>query len=433
MNNHLVSVIIPIYNIELYLERCVRSVRNQTYSNLEIILINDGSPDNCPAICEQIAKEDNRVIVIHQENKGCGAARNAGLKIFKGEWVCFIDGDDWIEINYIEELLKAVVTHNCLMCACKMRWSSIESEVINPFSKITVYDWRKYVAFTFCNKDTAFAPGYSPFSVCTSLYNRRLFKYIRFTKYNIGQDIVSAFLAHSCVYYNSKIAVTNLCLYTYFERPDSAMRAKKGSKWLSLLEAFDELLQYFKEKNELEVYNLFWGEYFYYCVTLACEFSRDIPERVSVINSVINRVFADKQKAYNLTHNILVRISAKYNWEKITNTKGKIILYGFGRNGKKLLDWLLYFDICVYEVWDISADNGQYANGVPLRKIHDGYAGENTVILCSIESPLIYNSVFHELRQHGYENIIPFETLDEAVKYAVYNRFLPFLLEDIDV
>lgn len=101
-----VSVIVPVYNVEKFLDKCVGSIVNQTYSNLEIILVDDGSPDNCPAICEEWAKKDSRIKVIHKENGGLSSARNAGLDIFTGEYVMFVDSDDWIDENTVEIFIQ---------------------------------------------------------------------------------------------------------------------------------------------------------------------------------------------------------------------------------------------------------------------------------------------------------------------------------------
>ena len=99
----LISIIVPVYRAELYLERCICSIREQQYRHLEIILVDDGSPDNCGAICDNYAQEDGRVLVIHKKNGGLSSARNAGLEIAKGELIVFIDSDDWIDANYIEK------------------------------------------------------------------------------------------------------------------------------------------------------------------------------------------------------------------------------------------------------------------------------------------------------------------------------------------
>ncbi|MCI5923484.1 MAG: glycosyltransferase family 2 protein [Oscillospiraceae bacterium] len=102
----LISVIIPVYNVESYLEVCIASIVNQTYENLEIILVDDGSPDRCPEICDDWAKRDDRIQVIHKENGGLASARNAGMDICTGEYISFVDSDDWLEKNAYENLLE---------------------------------------------------------------------------------------------------------------------------------------------------------------------------------------------------------------------------------------------------------------------------------------------------------------------------------------
>lgn len=104
----LISVIVPIYNVEKYIHKCVDSIINQTYKNLEIILVDDGSPDNCGKICDEYAEKDSRIKVIHKENGGVAEARNTGLDNAKGEWIAFIDSDDWIDNDYYETLQKNI-------------------------------------------------------------------------------------------------------------------------------------------------------------------------------------------------------------------------------------------------------------------------------------------------------------------------------------
>ena len=104
MNKPLISIIIPVYNAEKYLKKCLDSVINQTYKNLEIILVDDGSTDKSPEICDKYAEKDSRIIVLHKENGGVSSSRNAGLDIFKGEYLSFVDSDDYVEPDYIEYL-----------------------------------------------------------------------------------------------------------------------------------------------------------------------------------------------------------------------------------------------------------------------------------------------------------------------------------------
>lgn len=105
MQKILVSIIVPVYKAEEYIHKCIKSLQNQTYKDIEILLVNDGSPDNCPAICEQYAKEDVRIKVLHKTNGGLVSAWTAGVKASSGDYLCFVDSDDWVEYNMVEELI----------------------------------------------------------------------------------------------------------------------------------------------------------------------------------------------------------------------------------------------------------------------------------------------------------------------------------------
>ncbi len=108
-----ISVIIPVYKVEPYIRQCLDSIVNQTYQNLEIIIIDDGSPDNCGAICDDYAVQDARIIVIHKENGGLSSARNEGIKRATGKWIAFVDSDDWCELDYFERLIDSLSTIDC--------------------------------------------------------------------------------------------------------------------------------------------------------------------------------------------------------------------------------------------------------------------------------------------------------------------------------
>ena len=120
-NNELVSVIVPVYKVEPYLDRCVASILAQTYPNLEVILVDDGSPDNCPAFCDAWAQRDARIRVIHKKNGGQSTARNAGLDAARGEWIAFVDSDDTITPDYCAKLYAAVQQTGAQIAACNYR------------------------------------------------------------------------------------------------------------------------------------------------------------------------------------------------------------------------------------------------------------------------------------------------------------------------
>ena len=122
--SELISIIVPVYRVEPYLDRCVQSIVDQTYQNLEIILVDDGSPDNCPAMCDAWAAKDSRVKVIHKENGGLSDARNAGLAAAAGEYIGFVDSDDWISPDMYRLLYENMAEHGSDVSACgvEMVW-----------------------------------------------------------------------------------------------------------------------------------------------------------------------------------------------------------------------------------------------------------------------------------------------------------------------
>ena len=118
----LISVIVPVYNVEQYLERCINSIVNQTYKNLEIILIDDGSTDSSGSICDTLCTSDNRILVIHQDNGGISCARNTGIDHSRGKYVTFVDSDDWIDIRMIEKLYSRIIKDNSQIAFCNFAY-----------------------------------------------------------------------------------------------------------------------------------------------------------------------------------------------------------------------------------------------------------------------------------------------------------------------
>ena len=125
----LISIIVPVYKVEPYLDKCIASIVNQTYRNLEIILVDDGSPDNCPAMCDAWAEKDNRIRVIHKLNGGLSDARNAGMSVATGELIAFVDSDDWINVRYVEYLHQAILKTGADISACDLREVYDETEM----------------------------------------------------------------------------------------------------------------------------------------------------------------------------------------------------------------------------------------------------------------------------------------------------------------
>lgn len=185
MDKKLITVIIPIYNAEEYLERCLKSVINQTYSNIEIILIDDGSQDNCPNICDKYAKIDERIKVIHKKNSGVSAARNDGLKIAKGEYVTFIDSDDYVDKKYIEILYKDCLKNNAEVSIIGTNAISETGKTTGDYSieKKKIYNSEGSIKQLLLGK-------YYKSAVWGKMYKLDLFKDIRFNvNTKIGEDL----------------------------------------------------------------------------------------------------------------------------------------------------------------------------------------------------------------------------------------------------
>lgn len=138
MKNDKISVIVPVYNVEKYLDECIQSIVTQSYENLEILLVDDGSSDNCPAICDGWAKKDKRIKVIHKKNGGAGSARNTGIENSTGEWVGFIDGDDSVEEKFFETLLSNADEKEADICACDFKYCNADGTSAEKYCYDTI-------------------------------------------------------------------------------------------------------------------------------------------------------------------------------------------------------------------------------------------------------------------------------------------------------
>ena len=184
-NPPIISVIVPIYQVEKYLDECIKSISNQTYPYLEIILIDDGSTDNCGAMCNQYALQDKRIRVIHQNNQGLSAARNRGLDIATGKYISFIDSDDYISPYFYEYLLNAIETHpEARIVGCQY-YKDEDGEIIKPDTKCDIKEPTLYSYHHFCEDALL---GNLSIVVWNKLYDASLLKDIRFREGRIYED-----------------------------------------------------------------------------------------------------------------------------------------------------------------------------------------------------------------------------------------------------
>ena len=234
----LISVIVPVYKVEKYLEKCVHSIANQTYSNLEIILVDDGSPDNSPQICDELAKKDNRIKVIHKENGGLSSSRNAGLEVFNGQYVAFIDSDDTIEPTFIEDLYKALMENDCDLAVCGVKCVNENDEELSlenvlPYKKIDLEN--KFDLLFEKNLVTSIIS-------CNKLYARHIFEKIRYAEGRIHED---EFIIYDIIdNVKQGIALVDKPLYLYLKRSGSITAKQKASvKMFDYVYAMKERLE----------------------------------------------------------------------------------------------------------------------------------------------------------------------------------------------
>lgn len=240
MNNPTVSIIIPIYNVEQYLQQCLDSILNQTYTNLEIILVDDGSPDSSPSICDDYAAKDSRVKVIHQKNQGLSAARNAGLDICTGDFLTFVDSDDWIDESFIKTLLEIAQENEADIIICNHKKISSTFECADDI---------KETLYSSSDAETHLIKNYSvPFAIsCCKLYHRNIFSKLRFPVGKINED---EYTSYKAFHYSHKVATTNKALYYYRQREDSITGQNKNCDYSAIKE---EQIAFFFENNRIDL------------------------------------------------------------------------------------------------------------------------------------------------------------------------------------
>ncbi len=242
-----ISVIVPVYKVEPYLHRCVDSILNQTFTDFELILVDDGSPDNCPAICDEYAEKDNRVHVIHQENGGLSAARNAGIDWAftnsDSQWISFVDSDDWVDEFYLEKLFAAVTDTGADASVCG--FSEHRSIGLCDNSHAENMESTQTVSF-----ENFYCTRWSHINLivsCGKLYRKGFFEQIRFPEGMINEDI---FTTYKLLFKCSKIAVIDQPLYSYYVgATTSIMHSPWTPKRLAEIDGYEEMISFMEAHN----------------------------------------------------------------------------------------------------------------------------------------------------------------------------------------
>lgn len=224
-----ISVIVPIYKVEAYLKKCVDLLLKQTYSDLEIILVDDGSPDACPDICDDYAEKDNRIKVIHKKNGGLSDARNAGMQAATGRYLSFIDSDDFISLDFYEVLLQHMQKEGSDICECEVLKIAPGEEPSVPAEHVSVRSYDTSAAMRMLIEDTVLCQH-----VWNKLYKRELVEGIFFPKGKLNED---EFWTYRVFGRAKKITKVHKPMYFYLQRPGSIMAESYSLRRLDALEA----------------------------------------------------------------------------------------------------------------------------------------------------------------------------------------------------
>ncbi len=235
----LISVIVPIYNVEDYLDKCINSILNQTYKNLEIILVDDGSPDNCPKMCDEYAKKDNRIKVIHKKNGGLSDARNKGIEIANGEYITFVDSDDYLSNDCIELLYINIVKYDSDISIGGHQVVYDNGKIINKYSNTEYVSTPKEVLDKILYSDGI------DLSAWAKLYKRNLFNNI---KYPVGRIYEDAATTYKLVDISDKISIISKPIYYYIIRNDSISNNSFTEKKMDLIVSTKEMTDYVRQK-----------------------------------------------------------------------------------------------------------------------------------------------------------------------------------------
>ena len=249
-----ISVIIPVYNVEKYLDRCIESVVNQTYKNLEIILVDDGSPENCPQICDEWTKKDDRIIVVHKKNGGLSDARNKGIDIASGTYICFVDSDDYISENMIEKLYNVLTEANAEISICNFRYvdeSGNDCTDKKLFSNDNLPITDNVLSSFDILADKMFEPKNWYWVVAwNKLYKKELFDDIR---YPVGKIHEDEYVIHKILIKCHNVACVSDMLYYYVQRNDSIMKSTKTNpRRIDYIEAYLLRAKLYAENEKLK-------------------------------------------------------------------------------------------------------------------------------------------------------------------------------------
>jgi len=314
--NDLISLVVPVYNVEMYLERCIESILNQDYKNLEIILVDDGSTDSSGKICDKYKKRDNRIRVIHKSNGGLSSARNCGIKNAHGVYISFIDSDDWITNDYVSCLYNLSVEYSSDISICKIQNFFEDEQIIANKKEYTNTSYFKIAMNKHDSIKNLLNEKHFSNSACAKLFKSELFNDVYFPEGKLYEDIPTIYKVFmKC----NKIAYIDSICYYYLYRLTSISRSKFDSRKMDAIyfieKMISEVLILYPDLESISNVRLF---NVYYALYIICDkkneyydiiYQRIKNVRKKVLFSHVSS-FKDKMKSFItfLGHSFVIKI-----------------------------------------------------------------------------------------------------------------------------
>lgn len=290
-----ISIIIPVYKVEGYLNRCLDSVVNQTFKDIEIILVDDGSPDDCPQLCDDWAMKDSRIKVVHKKNEGLGLARNTGMLYATGEFIAFVDSDDFVDINMYEILYNKAVLHGADIVYCGYKYGLKDNtyEDKNDFVHETIYDKKEELENLSINYFYPIKGQFMMMSVWHSIYKKTVIK----TLFHSEREVVSEDLHFqlSAILNSNKVVYIPDSLYYYCYNGESLSHTFKFSKFFGFQKLLNLLLSLYPGKER-------YAYKFYYNTTLSiirqimCNHALSCKEKIKYLKEIYSDPIWEKVK-----------------------------------------------------------------------------------------------------------------------------------------
>lgn len=291
-----ISVVIPMYNAGRYVEKCLESIINQTYQDIEVIIVNDGSTDNSKEICEKYVQKDNRITLINTENRGAGSARNTGLEKAQGEYISFIDSDDYICNDYFERLYNMLQLSKADIAIGRyQRISEHETMQFVNSGEIKERTSREELLELYGEDEDRYI---NAVLVTNKLFRRSLFG--DDIRYPIRRLIDDEFIIYKLIDKSNKIVYTDDVMYAYVQSDSSVMRTNfKEQRVYDTIDVYDEVYSFFKEKADEELNRKIMIRYLSYCIELAWKTSKSeiIDDKEKVYQYLNEKFEAKKEEA----------------------------------------------------------------------------------------------------------------------------------------